>query len=192
MTKMTSEHFKRLADKYIADTKIHRKNAPRFVDKMPNNFMHVGLIHLMFPNAKIIDARRHPMACCFSNFKQLFADGQEFTYSLDDIARYYKSYVELMHHWDEVLPGKVHARALRKRRRRCRKRSEKTARLYRRAVSKKVVSIFTKPIAQFARQARNRCVNRSTKAGSNSGEISSRFSTVLKTSLEDEIAAYPT
>ena len=107
MTQMTSEHFKRLADKYIADTKIHRKNAPRFVDKMPNNFMHVGLIHSMFPNAKIIEARRHPMACCFSNFKQLFADGQEFTYSLDDIARYYNSYVELMQHWDEVLPGKV-------------------------------------------------------------------------------------
>ena len=74
---------------------------------MPNNFMHVGLIHLMFPNAKIIDARRHPMACCFSGFKQLFADGQEFTYSLDDIARFYKSYVELMQHWDKVLPGKV-------------------------------------------------------------------------------------
>jgi tetratricopeptide (TPR) repeat protein len=107
MTQMTSAHFKKLADKYIADTKIHRKDAPRFVDKMPNNFMHVGLIHLMFPKAKIIDARRHPMACCFSGFKQLFADGQEFTYSLEDIARYYKSYVELMQHWNRVLPGKV-------------------------------------------------------------------------------------
>jgi tetratricopeptide (TPR) repeat protein len=107
MTQMTSEHFKKLADQYIADTKIHRKNAPRFVDKMPNNFMHVGLIHLMFPNAKIIDARRHPMACCFSGFKQLFADGQEFTYSLEDIASYYRNYVALMRHWDEVLPGKV-------------------------------------------------------------------------------------
>jgi hypothetical protein len=74
---------------------------------MPNNFMHIGLIHLMFPNAKVIDARRHPMACCFSGFKQLFADGQEFTYSLEDIARYYKSYVQLMQHWDKVLPGKV-------------------------------------------------------------------------------------
>ena len=74
---------------------------------MPNNFMHAGLIHLMFPNAKIIDARRNPMACCFSGFKQLFADGQEFTYGIGDIARYYKSYVRLMDHWDEVLPGKV-------------------------------------------------------------------------------------
>ena len=107
LSELTSKHFKKLADKYIDDTKIHRKNAPRFVDKMPNNFMHVGLIHLLFPNAKIIDARRHPMACCFSGFKQLFADGQEFTYSLEDIASYYKSYVELMQHWDKVLPGKV-------------------------------------------------------------------------------------
>ena len=74
---------------------------------MPNNFRHVGLIHLMLPNAKIIDARREPMACCFSNFKQLFANGQEFTYSIEDIARYYRTYLELMRHWDEVLPGRV-------------------------------------------------------------------------------------
>lgn len=104
---LNDEHFRKLADAHIEDTAIHRKGAPRFIDKMPNNFMHVGLIHLMFPNAKVIDARRHPMACCFSGFKQLFADGQEFTYGLDDIARYYKSYVALMQHWDEVLPGKV-------------------------------------------------------------------------------------
>src|SRR5690606_2463097 len=75
--------------------------------KMPNNFMHVGLIHLILPNARIIDARRHPMACCFSNFKQLFADGQEFTYHLDEMARYYRCYTDLMEHWDRVLPGKV-------------------------------------------------------------------------------------
>src|SRR5262249_14970292 len=80
---------------------------PFFIDKMPNNFRHVGLIHLILPNAKIIDARREPMACCFSNFKQLFASGQEFTYSLEDIARYYRMYVRLMDHWDTVLPGKV-------------------------------------------------------------------------------------
>ena len=104
---LNDEHYQKLADAYIKDTAIHRQDAPRFIDKMPNNFMHVGLIHLMFPNAKVIDARRHPMACCFSGFKQLFADGQEFTYGLDDIARYYKSYVKLMEHWDEVLPGKV-------------------------------------------------------------------------------------
>jgi hypothetical protein len=80
---------------------------PFFIDKMPNNFRHIGLIHLILPNARIIDARREPMACCFSNFKQLFASGQEFTYSLEDIGRYYRSYVELMQHWDAVLPGKI-------------------------------------------------------------------------------------
>jgi hypothetical protein len=74
---------------------------------MPNNFRHIGLIQLMLPNAKIIDARREPMACCFSNLKQLFARGQEFTYSVEDIARYYRTYVELMEHWDGVLPGRV-------------------------------------------------------------------------------------
>jgi hypothetical protein len=74
---------------------------------MPNNFRHIGLIKLILPNAKIIDARRHPAACCFSAFKQLFAEGQEFTYSLDDIAQYYIDYVELMDHWDTVLPGEV-------------------------------------------------------------------------------------
>jgi hypothetical protein len=74
---------------------------------MPNNFRHIGLIHLILPNAKIIDARREPMACCFSNFKQLFASGQEFTYDIEDIARYYRSYTQLMRHWDDALPGKV-------------------------------------------------------------------------------------
>ena len=74
---------------------------------MPNNFRHIGLIHLILPNARIIDARREPMACCFSNLKQLFAQGQEFAYSPEDIARYYRTYLDLMRHWDEVLPGRV-------------------------------------------------------------------------------------
>jgi hypothetical protein len=80
---------------------------PYFIDKMPNNFRHVGLIHLLVPNAKIVDVRREPMACCFSNLKQLFASGQEFTYNVEDIARYYRTYLDLMQHWDEVLPGGV-------------------------------------------------------------------------------------
>ena len=80
---------------------------PFFIEKMPNHFRHIGLMHLMLPNAKIIDARREPMACCFSNLKQLFANGQEFTYSIEDIARYYRTYLDLMSHWDEVLPGWV-------------------------------------------------------------------------------------
>ena len=107
LAELDGDHLRKLAEAYISDTAIHRKGAPRFIDKMPNNFVHIGLIHLMFPNAKIIDARRHPMACCFSGFKQLFADGQEFTYGLDEIARYYRGYVALMKHWDSVLPGVV-------------------------------------------------------------------------------------
>ena len=85
----------------------YRIGKPHFIDKMPNNFRHVGLIHLMLPNAKIIDARREPMACCFGNLKQLYARGQEFVYSVEDIARYYRTYLELMEHWDAVLPGRV-------------------------------------------------------------------------------------
>ena len=104
---LTAEDFARLGEKYIRDTRIYRTNKPFFIDKMPNNFRHIGLIHLMFPNAKIIDARRESMACCFSNFKQLFATGQEFTYSMEDIARYYRTYVELMDHWDTVLPKRI-------------------------------------------------------------------------------------
>jgi tetratricopeptide (TPR) repeat protein len=104
---MDAEAFRRLGEKYLTDTRIYRTDKPRYIDKMPNNFRHVGLMHLILPNARIIDARREPMACCFSNFKQLFASGQEFTYSMEDLARYYRTYVELMHHWDEVLPGRV-------------------------------------------------------------------------------------
>lgn len=96
-----------LGRRFIEETAIHRKGAPFFTDKMPNNFRHIALIKLMLPNAKIIDARRHPMACCFSGFKQLFAEGQEFTYGLEEIGRYYRAYVDLMDHWDNVLPGEV-------------------------------------------------------------------------------------
>jgi tetratricopeptide (TPR) repeat protein len=104
---MTADEFRALGEKYLADTRIYRTGKPRFIDKMPNNFRHIGLIHLMLPNAKIIDARREPMACCFGNLKQLYARGQEFAYSVDDIARYYRTYLELMEHWDAVLPGRV-------------------------------------------------------------------------------------
>ena len=96
-----------LGERYLADTRVYRTDRPYFIDKMPNNFRHIGLIHLMLPRATIIDVRRDPMACCFSNLKQLFAQGQEFTYGIDDIARYYRTYLELMAHWDAVLPGRV-------------------------------------------------------------------------------------
>ncbi len=98
-----------LGEQYLERTRIQRKSsAPLFIDKMPNNFAHIGLIHLVLPNARIIDARRHPLACCLSGFKQHFAQGQNFTYSLDDIGRYYRDYVDLMAHFDAVLPGRVH------------------------------------------------------------------------------------
>ena len=104
---MSDDELRQLGQQYIDETRIHRRGAPFFIDKMPNNFRHIGLIKLILPNAKIIDARRHPMACCFSGFKQLFAEGQEFTYSLEDIGRYYAGYVELMDHWHRVLPDEV-------------------------------------------------------------------------------------
>jgi len=107
LERLTAADCTRLGERYLADTRVYRSGKPRFIDKMPNNFRHIGLIHLILPNAKIIDARREPMACCFSNFKQLFASGQEFTYDIDDIARYYRSYVQLMRHWDDALPGKI-------------------------------------------------------------------------------------
>jgi len=104
---LSGEQLSQFGEQFIANTHIHRQGAPFFIDKMPNNFRHIGLIHLILPHAKIIDARRAPMDCCFSGFKQLFAEGQEFTYGLTEIGRYYADYVRLMEHWDAVLPGKV-------------------------------------------------------------------------------------
>ena len=107
LTDMTAEDFVGLGKRYLDETRAYRNGKPFFIDKMPNNFRHVGLIHLMLPNAKIIDARREPMACCFSNLKQLFAKGQEFAYSDEDVARYYRTYLELMEHWDQAMPGLI-------------------------------------------------------------------------------------
>jgi hypothetical protein len=107
LEEISAADFERLGKKYLDDTRIYRTGKPRFIDKMPNNFRHLGLIHLMLPNARIIDARREPMACCFSNFKQLFANGQEFTYGLNHIAGYYRTYLELMSHWNRALPGRI-------------------------------------------------------------------------------------
>jgi tetratricopeptide (TPR) repeat protein len=106
---LDGDGLRALGERYLARTRVHRKRgAPRFIDKMPNNFAHVGLIHLVLPNARIVDARRHPMACCFSGFKQHFARGQHFSYDLGELGRYYRDYVDLMAHWDAVLPGRVH------------------------------------------------------------------------------------
>ncbi len=107
LAELKAEDFLRLGEKYLSDARVYRTDKPHFIDKMPNNFRHIGLIHLILPNARIIDARREPMACCFSNFKQLFANGQEFSYGIEAIARYYRTYVELMRHWDDALPGRI-------------------------------------------------------------------------------------
>jgi tetratricopeptide (TPR) repeat protein len=125
LTQLRPDEFRRLGKRYLQDTRVHRRShvadqgcaaheglaacegRPFFIDKMPNNFRHLGLIHLILPKAKIIDVRREPVACCFSNLKQLFASGQSFTYDMESLGRYYRSYLELMRHWDHVLPGQV-------------------------------------------------------------------------------------
>ncbi len=106
---LDADALRALGERYLKQTRIHRKTeAPYFIDKLPNNWAHVGLIQLMLPQARIIDARRHPLSCCFSAFKQHFARGQAFTYGLADVGLYYRDYVELMAHFDAVLPGRVH------------------------------------------------------------------------------------
>jgi len=106
---LSADQCRALGERYIAETRIQRKtNKPFFIDKLPNNFLHLGLIRLILPNAKIIDARRHPMACCFSGFKQNFAGGQRYTYDLESIGRFYRDYVELMAHYDDIVPGWIH------------------------------------------------------------------------------------
>ncbi|GGW89181.1 tetratricopeptide repeat-containing sulfotransferase family protein [Alteromonas halophila] len=107
LSELSDENCRKLGELYIQQTRDYRQGAPFFIDKMPNNFIHVGLIKRILPNAKIIDARRDPMACCFSGFKQLFGEGQEFSYTLSDIGRYYRAYESLMDHWHNVLPGEI-------------------------------------------------------------------------------------
>ena len=109
LARQDAGEMRALGERYIERTRVHRKSGtPFFIDKMPNNFAHVGLIQLALPKARIIDARRHPLACCFSGFKQHFARGQNFSYDLVEIGRYYRDYVELMAHFDDVLPGRIH------------------------------------------------------------------------------------
>jgi len=106
---LSAAEIRAMGERYLERTRIHRKTErPFFIDKMPNNFLHLGMIQTVLPNAKVIDARRHPLGCCFSNFKQFYARGQNFSYSLADMGSYYRDYVELMAHFDAVLPGRVH------------------------------------------------------------------------------------
>jgi hypothetical protein len=108
LAELGPQDFRSFGEGFMADTRIYRRTRrPYFVDKLPDNFRDIGLIRLMLPNAKIIDARREPMACCFGNLKQLFSGGQEFSYSIADMAHYYRNYLELMRHWNEALPGRI-------------------------------------------------------------------------------------
>ena len=109
LQRLTAGDAQALGERFLAETRTYRRlGRPFFIDKMPNNFWHIGLIHLILPRSTIIDVRREPMACCFSNLKQLFgAANQEFTYGVDDVARHYRTYLGLMRHWDDVLPGRV-------------------------------------------------------------------------------------
>jgi len=105
LAELGPQDFRKFGERFMADTRIYRQTQrPFFIDKLPDNFRDIGLIRLMLPNAKIIDARREPMACCFGNLKQLFSGGQEFSYSIADIAHYYRHYLDLMRHWNEALP----------------------------------------------------------------------------------------
>lgn len=107
LAELDDDYFRRFGEQYLEQTRLYRHGADYFIDKNPNNFFHVGLIRLILPKAKVIDARRHPLSCCFSGFKQLFGQGQEFSYGLESIGNYYREYVELMDHWDRVLPDFV-------------------------------------------------------------------------------------
>ena len=109
LAQKNAAELRALGEQYIENTRIYRKtDRPFFIDKMPNNFLYFGIIQTVLPNAKIIDARRHPLGCCLSNFKQFYARGQNYSYDLEDIGRFYRNYVGLMAHIDEVLPGRVH------------------------------------------------------------------------------------
>ena len=171
---LDADELRALGERYLERTRIQRKtDAPFFIDKMPNNFAHVGLIHLMLPNAKIIDARRHPLACCFSGFKQHFARGQDFTYGLDDIGRYYRDYVELMAHFDAVLPGRVHRVHLRSAwsttpKPKCAACSTTAA-----CRSRRSACASTRTSARCAPPAPNRCASRSTAKASTTGATTS-------------------
>lgn len=108
LDELSKQQIEQLAQRYVDETEVYRGKAPFFTDKMPNNFRHIGLIKQLFPNAKIIDARRNPMDCCWSAYKQLFAEGQEFSYGFDMLADYYRDYLKMMAHWNRVFPGQIY------------------------------------------------------------------------------------
>jgi hypothetical protein len=107
---LTPEHWQAIGKQFLQQAKRHRQSGtPFFIDKLPNNFIYVGLILLAMPNAKIINTVRHPVDNCFGCFKQLWAEGQHFTYDLEDLGRYYRDYHRLMNHWQSVFPDKLYS-----------------------------------------------------------------------------------
>ncbi len=151
---------------HIARTRVYRREGrPFFIDKMPNNFHHIGLIQMILPNAKIIDARRHPLACCLSGFKQHFALGQQFTYSLADLGHYYADYVRLMAHFDSVLPGRVHRVIYEQMVADPERETRAVARLLAACRSRTGACASTRTAAPCAPQAPNRSAGRSSRDG---------------------------
>jgi hypothetical protein len=172
-----AQDLRELAARYLEGTRIFRKrSAPYFIDKMPNNWLYVGLIHLLLPQATLIDARRHPLGCCFSCFKQQFARGQNFTYDLEDLGRCYRDYVGLMHHFDAVLPGRVyrvHYESM----------VTDTETEVRRLLvhcetcrSRRAACASTRMSGRCARRAPSRCASRFSRMRLNNGDITSRRS----------------
>ena len=162
LAQLSAGDCRALGEQYLAQTRIQRKTAkPFFIDKMPNNFLHIGLIRLILPNAKIIDARRHPMACCFSAFKQNFAQGQRYSYSLENLARYYRDYVDLMAHFDRVAPGAIH-RVIYEDLVDDTAGESRVCWLFADCRSSRPSWLSTKTTGQCGPQARNRCASRSS------------------------------
>ena len=161
------------SDTWSAPACIAKLDRPLFIDKMPNNFLHVGMIHLALPNAKIIDARRHPMACCFSNFKQHFARGQNFSYAWRTWAAIYRDYVDLMAHFDTVLPGRIHRVFYERMVDDTEAEIRRAAGVLRPAVRARVPAIFTRTSARCAPPAPSRSASRSSATASSSGDTSS-------------------
>ena len=176
LARRSAAELREMGERYIERTRIHRKtDRPFFIDKMPNNFLHVGMIHAVLPKAKIIDARRHPLGCCLSNFKQYYARGQNFSYSLTDMGRFYRDYVDLMAHFDAVLPGRVH-RVIYERT--VEDTEAEVGDCLRSAAcrSNRAVCGSSRTSARCVRRARSRCANRSTGTASSSGGTTSRGS----------------
>ena len=166
---LAPDALRALGEEYLERTRIQRKtDRPYFIDKMPNNWAHVGLIRLILPNAKIVDARRHPLACCFSNFKQHFARGQGFSYDLAELGRYYRDYVTLMAHFDAALPGRVH-RVIHEGWSRIRKPRSAACSIFSACPSTPPACASTRMSARCAPRARSRCAARSTARASTSG-----------------------